>query len=227
MNTDFRTTDTTAGTLAGAMTPAPLQSSLLSVQMLRQQGWFDSMVSELLPFFDASTPNFDEPLDHFQYYYRAERVLQAEKDPRFEELMAAILAKAARAMEDVGIRPNALQPLASYQLVLDTTFLSDAELGARIRVQAKARYPNVQMDHLPLEVIHRLTVLVLMEEFEPQLWQLEPYFYHPGHDDAMNTARHRLLDAIVNQYPELLEACSEYAHLYRFALNPMGFDEVE
>ncbi len=204
-----------------------LQSPCFTKDELTRRGWFDSTIDELLPFYERISPNFQNPLLEPMVHYRQDRVLKLEADPLFAQLNGAILEKASTNILNFGTQHYKLLDFASYEISLNRVCLTQDELEKRLLVEASIRLPNTSILDLPIGIWQKLAVIVQMQEFEPQVWQLEPFFFHPSYREAKNVVLHRFLDSIYSEHDELESACHNFAREHCFSFNPNGFDCTE
>lgn len=214
-------------TLLPTNNEASLQSECFTKSELKRRGWFDSTIEELLPFYERISPNFQNPLLEPMMYYRQDRVHQLEADPLFAQFNGAILEKASANILNFGTQHYKLLEFASYEISLDRACLTQDELENSLLVEARIRFPNTSILDLPIGIRQKLAVIVQMQAFEPQVWQLEPFFFHPSYRDAKNLVLHRFLDSIYSEHDELESACHNFARQHCFSFNPNGFDCTE
>ena len=197
---------------------------------LQIRGWFDSTINECLPYFDLVQPSTLTPLIAPTHYYDKMRAQRIEQSLAFNEHQSAILKQAAINMIDTGKSHHKLMDRV-LDIDLDFGLLKQKELELRINVEINTRVPAAKESSFDKNLgdilIPVLSVQVQMDEFEPQLWQLEPYFFHPSYRQARELLTHKFLDAIYNKRPDFLIGCEHYAAQRHFNFCENGWDSVD
>ena len=181
-------------------------------QDLRGRGWFCSTIDEVMPAFDQSLPNLVKPILEPICYYSIERAHQLEKTAFFMDYQNVILDKAARHLRQWGIARRPFIDEVPKLLNLPNDYPTIEALNREVATLCQMRLPDMEPSEISEDLRAELAVQILMETFEPQLWQLESYFFHPNYLTLVETATHQLLKEIYLTYPALLFGC------YRFAL---------
>lgn len=193
---------------------------------LRRRGWFDSTTQKLLPIPDLYIPNAQDPLISPALEYSSGRVFEIEKDRKFAKLQNEILDAAAKNILDIGSNHWKLFQIA-HQIPLDCTCLEIEELEARVTEEVLLRFAGKQALEIKMEDRQIFATQILMRDFEPQLWKLEPYFFNPAYQRAREIVMDRLLRTIAENYPQLEDACQIVAMQNDFMLFPSAFYENE
>jgi hypothetical protein len=181
-------------------------------QELRGRGWFYSTIDEVMPSFDQSLPNPLKPFLEPIYYYRIERVHQLEKSAFFIDCQNAILDKAAEHLRQWGIARHPFVDEVPQLLNLQNDYPTIEALNRDVAAYIQMRLRDMEPSKITEDLRAELAVQILMETFEPRLWQLESYFFHPDYLVTVESVIHQLLKGIYATYPALLFGC------YRFAL---------
>ena len=193
---------------------------------LRRRGWFDSTIQKLLPIPDLYIPNAQDPLFSPASYYSSGRISETEKDPMFAKLQNEILGAAAKSLLEIGANYWKLFQIA-HQAPLDCNCLEIKELEARVTEEVPLRFAGKRVLEIAMEDRQIMATQILMRDFEPQLWKLEPYFFNPAYQRAREIVMERLLRTIAENYPQLEYACQIVAMQNDFTLFPSAFYENE
>ena len=189
-------------------------------QDLRGRGWFCSAIDEVMPSFDQSLPNPLKPFLEPIYYYRIERVHQLEKSAFFMDYQNAILDKAAHHLRQWGVARHPFVDEVPKLVNLPNDYPTIEVLNRDIAAYMQMRLPDMEPSEISEDLQAELAVQILMETFEPQLWQLESYFFHPDYLIAVEAAIHQLLQGIYLTYPALLFGCHRFALRNFFNFQP-------
>ncbi len=195
-------------------------SGFYTKQNLKERGWFYPTIDEVMPSFDQALPNLIKPILEPIYYYSMERVHQLEKSAFFIDYQNAILDKAAHHLRQWGVARQPFLDQVHQLLNLKIKYPSPQALNRDLAAHCKMRLPEIEPSKIAQDLQADLTVQFLMEAFEPQLWQLESYFFHPDYATAVEMAVHQLLKGIYLTYPALLLGCHRFALRNYFNFQP-------
>jgi hypothetical protein len=193
------------------MTDEPAKKKLLTVPQLRECGWTDAMVRDLLgdpdelrrnPVYRSAAP---------MRLYAPDRVSAAEEDPAFAKRKSQAARRSAASAEAAwGKREELLAAAAAVPVtvpVLDREALIRAACASYNAWNfGREDYIRAAPDSDPL-FVERIVVNYLRHELTSYEAELGRLFGKVGRADATSVIRERVYGAIADAYPELAAEC--------------------